>query len=472
MAIRVSYPTDKRRPGSGAEFDFVSGSQGLVPASRAILCIGIAKGGTVAQHVPTQVFADKDAEDYFGTGLELTLMLRKALETGRKLGAVPQVWGIGIDENAGGVAATGTFTITGPATAAGDIVIRIAGRTVRSTVAVGAVQNDIAAALKLAVDKAAKDLPVTAGVAANVVTLTARAKGLFGNDVALEVVSKPAGVGITPVAMAAGAGVVSIITALDAALTRDYYGIAIGNHAAQDITDWAAHVATAWGTMIKRFRYLFMGERGALATAQTLSAAANSEKVVVGSYPSSPSPSFEIAAALACLSQVHEQPNYNRNGTVLPLYPPALASVLNDAQIESALGSGLTPLTVDTTEQFAKVERLVTTRTTVSSAPFEGLLDFGNSWALAKFAKELDPLITRAIEGKNIDDNLLGDVKAVVRRSVRQRGNDGWFTDVETLLQQLKVEKDPAAPTRVLLEIPEKPTPIANQVITKHVMIT
>jgi phage tail sheath gpL-like len=224
--------------------------------------------------------------------------------------------------------------------------------------------------------------------------------------------------------------------------------------------------------MIKRFRYLFMGERGALATAQTLSAAANSEKVVVGSYPSSPSPSFEIAAALACLSQVHEQPNYNRNGTVLPLYPPALASVLNDAQIESALGSGLTPLTVDTTEQFAKVERLVTTRTTVSSAPFEGLLDFGNSWALAKFAKELDPLITRAIEGKNIDDNLLGDVKAVVRRSVRQRGNDGWFTDVETLLQQLKVEKDPAAPTRVLLEIPEKPTPIANQVITKHVMIT
>lgn len=472
MAIRVSYPTDKRRPGAGAEFDFVSGAQGLVPAARAILCIGIAKGGTVAQHTPTQVFTDADAADYFGTGLELTLMLRKSLETGRLLGAVPQVWGMGIDENAGGTAATGTFTVTGPATGAGDVVVRVAGRTIRSTVAVGDAQNTIAAALKAAIDKASPDLPVTAGVGTNIVTLTCRAKGTWGNDVGMQVVSTPAGVAVAVSAMASGAGVVSIVTALDAALTRDYFAIAIGNHATTDITDWAAHAATAWGTMTKRFRYLFMGERGSLGTAQTLAAAANSEKVVIGSYPSTPSLSCEVAAALACLSQVHEQPNFNRNGTTLPLYPPALASVLNDGQIESALGSGLTPLTVDTTEQWAKMERLVTTRTTVSSAPFEGLVDFGNSWAVAKFAKELDPVLARAIEGANIDESLLGDIRALVRQAARARAAQGWFTDVEQLLAQLKVEQDPNVATRVLVELPERPTPIANQVIAKHVMIS
>ena len=471
MAIRVSYPTDKRRPGSGAEFDFTSGSQGLVPATRAILCIGIAKGGTVSQLTPTQVFTDKDAEDYFGAGLEVSLMLRKALETGRWLDAVPQVWGMGIDENAAGVAATGTFAITGPATASGDVVFRIAGRTMRTAVASGDTAATVGAAMIVSIGRLAGLLPVTAAGAATV-TLTARSKGTWGNDVAMEVVSKPAGISIVVTAMASGAGVVSIVSALDAALTRDYFAVAIGNHVTTDITDWAAHATTAWATMTKRFRYLFLGERGSLATAQTLSAAANSEKVVGGTYPSSPSPSCEIAAALACLSQVHEQPNYNRNGITLPLYPPALASVLTDSQIESALASGLTPLTVDSTGQYAMVERLVTTRTTVSSAAFEGLLDFGNSWAVAKFAKEIDPLITRAIAGKNVDDNLLGDVRAIVRRSLRQRGADGWFTDVENLLAQLKVEQDPNVATRVLVEIPEHPTPIANQVITKHVMIT
>lgn len=472
MAIRVSYPTDKRRPGAGVEFDLTSNSQSLAPVARAVLVIGIAKGGTQSALKPLQVFSDRDAEDAFGAGLEVTLMARKALETGRLLGAAPQVWAIGLDESAGGTAATSTITITGPATAAGDVVVRIAGRTARAAVAIGDTATTIAAALKLAIDRLGAQLPVTAGVALGVITLTARAKGVWGNEAQLAKVQAPAGVGVALVQPTNGAGVVSIVSALDAALTRDYFSIAIGNHVAQDITDWAAHAATAWATMTKRFRYLFVGERGSLGTAQGLSAAANSNRVIVVSCPSTPSPSYELAASVAGASQVHENPAYNRNGLVLPLYPPDIDLVLIDSQIESALGSGCTPLTPDTTGQYLKIERLVTTQTTVSGAPFEGLLDYGNSWAIAKFAKECDPLFARMLEGKSLSDDLLTDLRAVAKRELRRREASGWFIDVELLIAQLKVERDPNVSTRALLELPERPAPIANQVIAKHNLYT
>jgi phage tail sheath gpL-like len=472
MAIRVAYPTDKRRPGSGVEFDFVTGAQGLAPVARKVLMIGIAKGGTQLQHTPIQVFTDKDAEDYFGIGTELTLMLRKGLEVGRFLGTSPEFWGIGIDELGAGVAAAGSFVITGSPTVAGDIVFRIAGRTMRAACAVGDNATAMGTSVANAIAKNGRNLPVTSANAAGTVTHTCRTKGTWGNDIALEVVSKPAGVSITVNAMAAGAGLVSIVSALDAAATRDYPAVGIGNHATQDITDWLAHSATMWAAMVKKFRYACVGERGSLGTAQTLTAAANHETVLVASCPSTPSLSSELAAALATLLMVHEQPNRNRNNTVVPIYPPPLASELIDSQVESALGSGATPLTIDTTGQYAKFERVVTTRTTVSAAPFEGTLDFGNSWALAKFAKEIDPILARLIADRNINDSLIGDIRREISKRARARANDDWFTDVETLLAQLKVERDPNVNTRVLYELPSKPTPIANQVIGKHVLIS
>lgn len=472
MAIRVAYPTDKRRPGAGAEFDFTANSQSLVPAGRSVLCIGIGKGGTQAAGKPVQVYSDSDAETYFGVGTEVTLMARKALEVGRLHGSAPEVWAIGIDELVGGTAATSTITLTGPAAAGGDLVLRIAGRTVRAPVTSGDTAATVATALKAAIDRIARDLPVTAAVAGAVVTLTARAKGLHGNEAALATVSAPSGISVALVQPTAGAGVVSIVAALAAALTRDYYAVAIGNHATQDITDWGTHAASAWATMAKRFRYAFVGERGALATAQTLSAAANSERVIVVNCPSSPSPSYEIAAAAAAAAMVHENPAHNRNGMTLPLYPPDLDLALSDGQIETALASGITPLTPDVTGQRLKIERLVTTKTTVSGAPFEGLLDFGNSWAVARFAREMDPIFGRMLEGKSLDDGLLADLLATAKRALRRRAQSGWFIDVEALIAQVKVERDPVVSTRALLELPERVTPIANQVIVKHNLYT
>jgi phage tail sheath gpL-like len=84
-------------------------------------------------------------------------------------------------DNGAGVAATGTITITGPATAAGTISLYLGGVLVSCAVANADVQNTIATNLAAAIN-ANTDLPVTAAAATNVVTLTFRHKGLVGNQ--------------------------------------------------------------------------------------------------------------------------------------------------------------------------------------------------------------------------------------------------------------------------------------------------
>jgi phage tail sheath gpL-like len=94
------------------------------------------------------------------------------------------VFCMAVEDAGAGVAATGTITVTGPATAAGTIQLYIAGQKVSVAVAAADAQNTIATNINAAIN-AALDLPVTATVATNVVTLTCRWKGLTGNDITL-----------------------------------------------------------------------------------------------------------------------------------------------------------------------------------------------------------------------------------------------------------------------------------------------
>src|SRR5688572_24265662 len=55
-----------------------------------------------------------------------------------------------LEDNGAGVAASGTITVTGPATASGTIALYIAGVRITVAVANGAVQNDIATAINAA----------------------------------------------------------------------------------------------------------------------------------------------------------------------------------------------------------------------------------------------------------------------------------------------------------------------------------
>ena len=98
---------------------------------------------------------------------------------------VTEAWFIGLDDAGGSVAATFTITVTGTATENGSVFLYIAGRRIVVPVVSGDVQNTIAASINTAIaaSEFASELPVTAGVVANVVTLTARNGGTQGNAI-------------------------------------------------------------------------------------------------------------------------------------------------------------------------------------------------------------------------------------------------------------------------------------------------
>ena len=139
----------------------------------------LAAGSAVA-NTPVIVGSTSQAIALFGRGS----MLARMYEVYRLSDPTGEVWCMAVADAGAGVAATGTITVTGPATAAGTIQLYIAGQKV--SVAVGSTDtaNTIATAINTAINLAL-DLPVTATVATNVVTLTCRWKGLTGNDITL-----------------------------------------------------------------------------------------------------------------------------------------------------------------------------------------------------------------------------------------------------------------------------------------------
>lgn len=179
-AISFSYiPANVRVPLFYAEMD--NTQAGYFAQNKRTLLIGQKlAAGTAAVNTPFLVSTTDMAKTLFGTGS----MLARMHALYRLQDSFGEVWCIAVADAGGGTNATGTITVTGPATAAGTICLYIAGQKVTVGVASGDTANSIAANINTAIN-AATDLPVTGSVATNVVTLTCRWKGATGNDISI-----------------------------------------------------------------------------------------------------------------------------------------------------------------------------------------------------------------------------------------------------------------------------------------------
>lgn len=208
--MSVSYPnipSNLRVPLFWAEMD--NSEANTTQDSGPSLLIGFAStDSTIAKNqltiMPSAALAGKVA----GRGSQLARMVAKY----RAIDPFGELWVIAVDEPEGDVA-TGTLTITGNAQASGTLSLYIGASRVQAAVVTGDAPTAIATTLA-AVINANADLPVTAGAAAGVVTLTARHKGLTGNDIPLLMnyygtigsENIPDGVNVTITAMAGGTG--------------------------------------------------------------------------------------------------------------------------------------------------------------------------------------------------------------------------------------------------------------------------
>jgi phage tail sheath gpL-like len=463
--LQSNIPTDKRRPGTFFTFDDTSGARSLTPNARSVCCIGMkGAAGTWPVNVPVQVFNEAEADAGALRGSELALMLRSALKTFRLLGSEAQLWAVPIAEPAG-TAATRTFTFVGTPTSAGDALVRVAGRLIRVPIKVGDSVTTMALSLKTACDvmAAAGDLPGVTTSAVGVATFTYRHLGVNGVDLKATVVASVPGVAITAAVGAAGTGVADIQPALDVLGSRDYLAIAIANHAAADLVSLGTHLDLMWAATRKRYRHVFLAETGTLGTATTLALAPNRKEVLVSTFEGGRALPGEYAAAVAAMTQTHERPSHNWNGTALPLPGTDDALVYEDSEVETALAGGCTPLSMSLTGT-VMIERLVTTKATQSGAAFEPLRDYAASATAAYYARQIDALFATALSGENLDSELLRELRGLAF-SVLKRGEElGDLHHVDDHAAELVVAAHPDIPSRAICEIPVSVVPIANQV--------
>ena len=182
MAVSFNYiPAGNgvRVPLFYAEMD---NSQANIPSTslRTLLIGQKLAAGTATVATPYIVGTTSQAVGLFGRAS----MLARMYAIYRQSDPTGEVWCMAAADAGAGVAATGTITVTGPATAAGTINIYIGGQVVQVAVGSTDIANTIATNISAAINLVL-DLPVTASPTTNVVTLTCRWKGPTGNDIAI-----------------------------------------------------------------------------------------------------------------------------------------------------------------------------------------------------------------------------------------------------------------------------------------------
>ena len=475
MSIKTSVASSKRKPGTYHEFDPYSAARGLVPVTNRVLFVAAkTSSGTGTNGVIYQCFVESDADTYWGVGSELALMVRWAFKAAARYGSSPEIFGISIADPAG-TAGIRTLTVTGTATAAGDLVVKIDGRVIRAAVANGDAQNTIAAALKAAIDAAQNVEPMgsTASVTTNVVSMTRRNTGVNGNDGRNVVVSAPTGVSVALASSVAGAGAYDITASLDLAVDRYYHAIAVANHTSTDVSDLKAHIDDMGLPQTKKWVFGVLAETAGLSTADTLGTTANYKEVCVINAENFPNTCGEIAAVLATTLMAEEDPALPFDFVELPLFLPADSDVPTDTEIETALAAGTTILSVNDSHTAACIVRFVTTKTSQGSAAFENLLDVSNVKSLFWVAYQVDQrwkIWQQDPRNKKNTEGARDRLRSVTLDTLRQAEQLEILHHVDDHLGQLVCETDAVIPTRLNVGIPDSVVPNLHQLVGVHTL--
>lgn len=480
MTITTGLPSTVRRPLVAHSFLYSSGGRSLVPIDRRMVVIGIkTSAGTLAAATPTEVFDTVQSDALGGVGSEVALMARAAFAQMERDNRSCHLFMVTIAEPGAGTARVGTLTVAGTATESGTLAYRIAGRLLLIGVVVGDTAATVAAALKAQIDANGPILPLTASVAAEVVTWTLRYKGANGNDVAFRQERGIAGITITYAQTTAGAGDTDLTASLDT-LTSKMDGIATANHIANDVTDMLAHLQVMNTQTAKKWRRAHMACTGSVATATALAAAFNDVAAHVYGCEGAESLPGEIAAAQCAMLHTATRPNPNLNGRTIVGYPPIDSAAFLDSEVEAALAAGVTPLVPVRSGAGSQIDgqialvKLTTTKTLDGAVPVEwprlpAVSAVG--WAIAeqldaKFAERFGPNANP--EGALVDGNIRGRVRDLVVDVLYTAEAAGWIRDVDDVLGSIAVEIDGTVATRVNIALEYIPVVPLDQAAFVH----
>ncbi len=160
---------------------------------RTILLVGQKLSGSATSGELKEILTEADLNNYFGRNSHISIAGRALLKTLAISSTRPKISAIALDDNASGVVATGSFAITGTATASGSLsfyVDSIKNGAYQIDVAIGDTAVSIATKLKALID-ANLNSPVSAGISTSTITLTSVHKGLIANSIGLKLKMPP-----------------------------------------------------------------------------------------------------------------------------------------------------------------------------------------------------------------------------------------------------------------------------------------
>lgn len=344
-----------------------------------------------------RILSEDDADTYCGAGGECARGLYAALAETRGMDGV-EFYALCPAPAGGAAAATLTITVTGTSTAAGTLVFYVGGDRVEVNYANATAQNDVATAINTAfgaVSGAAR-LPVSAGVATNVVTLTVRSAGIRGNqhicyvDVTLAqgVTVTLGGAGSATTSsttmlgrsFGGGTGTETLTNALTTIYPGDYDFIAIAQNDATSLAAWETHIDAKAGPTEGRLSHCVVGHNGNFAASTSIAQTTlNNQRFSVKWLEISERHPMEIAAAVAGLRAALEGTTPNKaydDYAYKHLVPQRFPSdwVTSYAEKQAALDVGVAPLRSAADGKVYEV-RSITTRCLNGASPDYRTLD-------------------------------------------------------------------------------------------------
>lgn len=466
-----SVPTNLRVPFVSVEFDTSRAQQGAALLPYRVLLIGqkTASGSWTANTLQRVTTVDQVISGA-GRGSMLHRMAAAYFANNR----ATETWIGVLSDNGSGVAATGTLTVTGPATAAGTLSLYLGGTLVSVAVASGDAQNTIAAAINAAIN-ANTDLPVTSTVATNVVTVAFRHKGEVGNDFDMRLnyqdgEKTPAGVAVAVVAMASGT-TNPVLSTLITALGDNWYQIlALPYKDATSLTAIETEMASRFGPLRMIDGMAITSAAGTQGTLGTLGDSRNSPHLCIAAQPGKNpvTPPMEFAAAVAgvvALSAADDPGRPFQTLAVRAVKPPAEADRFTFTERNLELYDGVSTSTV-AAGGVVQIERLVTTyQTSASGAPDTSYLDVTSMLTLLYLRYSFRALVQGKYPRHKLanDGTRFGAGQAVVTPKLVKAECVGWFRTMEErglvenfdqFVNDLVVERNASDPNRIDILLP------------------
>jgi phage tail sheath gpL-like len=409
------YPSSNRVPGVFVEMDPSQANTGT--AIQNSLVIGqILASGTATPNQPILVQSQAQILELCGNGSMLAAMAQ------RYLLADPfgPLYLLPLADVTAGVAATGSVSVTGPATQAGTLNLYIGGQLCRVGVASGDTAIAVAASIVAAITADAS-LPVIAapnGTDAFVVDLTAKHKGVAPNDIDLRLnylgtaggEYPVAGIGLTITAMSGGTSNPLLPTALANLADQNFDFIAMPYNDTGSLNAMEAFLDDAsgrWSWEEAIYGGAFCAFRGTLGACVSFGTARNDQHMAIMAYQGSPDPVWIWTAEMTgrCAASLRVDPGLPLQYINTGLQAPDIANRWTLGERNTLLYSGLSTFRVGD-DGTVIIERMATTyQENAAGAPDNSYLDVETPYGLMFVARDLSAyLLTRYARKKLVSD--------------------------------------------------------------------